>query len=123
MDVFKSYLDQIENQEHLQKTKEVLNWVIKTYPDLKPEIKWNQPMFTLNGTYIIGFSTSSKHIACAPEQSVVNRFSKEIKAAGYEHSKMLIKFPWEKPVEYRLLSKVIAYNIKEKEGYDTFWRT
>lgn len=58
MEVFADYLARIDNQEHRERTEEVLAWVAKKYPNLKPVIKWNQPMFTDHGTFIIGFSVS-----------------------------------------------------------------
>ena len=45
---------------------EVLNWVVQNYPELELRIAWNQPMFTDHGTYIIGFSAASKHMAMPP---------------------------------------------------------
>ncbi|CCQ19703.1 Uncharacterized protein ydhG [Listeria monocytogenes N53-1] len=46
MEVFAEYLAEIENPDHRARTQEVLTWVAETFPDLKPEIKWNTPMFT-----------------------------------------------------------------------------
>ena len=123
MHVFETFLKTIHNENHYHKVKEVLDWVIKTYPSLKPEYKWNQPMFTIDGTFIIGFSISNKHIACAPERKTILEFSNKIINGGYEHSTMLIKFPWEKPIDYKLLSDIISFNIKDKEGYTKFWRS
>ena len=34
---------------------DVIDWVHSDYPDLELQIKWSQPMFTLGGTYIVGF--------------------------------------------------------------------
>ena len=79
-------------------------------------------MFTDHGTYIIGFSAAKHHIAVAPEKAALNLFAQDIAQAGYEHSKELIRIPWEKPVEYALLQKLIAFNIADKAECTTFWR-
>ncbi|MBO8157136.1 MAG: iron chaperone [Bacillaceae bacterium] len=122
MEVFEEYLAKIEHPEHRARTEEVLSWVRETFPNLNPAIKWNQPMFTDHGTFIIGFSVSKKHLAVAPERAGIVHFSDEIVKAGYEHSKMLVRFPWDKPVDYTLLEKIIEFNIKDKADCTTFWR-
>ena len=72
-----------------------------------PGIAWNQPMFTDRGTFIIGFSVTKKHLAVAPERAGIDRFSDKIMQAGYSHSQELIRIPWDKPVDYALLEKII----------------
>lgn len=122
MEFYQEFLAKIDNIENRERTADVLYWVHETFPQLIPEFKWNQPMFTLNGTFIIGFSVSKKHLAVAPERVVVMQFSEKIKAAGYNHTKMLIQFPWKKQINYILLKEMIAFNIKDKVGSTTFWR-
>lgn len=46
MEIFKEFLNKIEQPAHEERMKEVLEWVAEKYPNLVPEIKWNQPMFT-----------------------------------------------------------------------------
>ena len=122
METFKDYLDTITNPEHRSRTQEVLDWITSTYPHLTQRIAWNQPMFTDHGTFIIGFSVSKQHLAVTPEQAGIEHFTDEIKQSGYQHTKMIIRFPWSKPVDYKLLAKMIDYNITEKENCNTFWR-
>ena len=50
---------------------EVLNWVAQRYPELELRIAWNQPIFTHHGTYIIGVSAPSQHMAMAPEHATI----------------------------------------------------
>jgi uncharacterized protein YdhG (YjbR/CyaY superfamily) len=122
IETFKEYLEAIPNPSQRERTKEVLDWIHKKYPELQTRIAWNQPMFTDHGTFIIGFSISSKHLACAPEMVGMKHFSEEIKKAGYEQTMMLMKFPWNKPVDYELLGRMIEFNIIEKADCQTFWR-
>ena len=50
---------------------DVLVWVRFTYPELELHIAWKQSMCTHHGTYIIGFSAASKHMAMAPEHATI----------------------------------------------------
>ena len=93
-----------------------------TFPQLVPKIAWNQPMFTDHGTFIIGFSAAKQHLAVAPERAGIERFSQEIKQAGYDHTKELIRIRWDGPVDYSLLERLIAFNLLEKVDCSTFWR-
>ncbi len=52
----------------------------------------------------------------------IQRFSDDIKASGYGQTKMLFRIGWEQPVDYDLLGKIIAFNIKDKSNIKTFWR-
>ncbi|WP_163538475.1 iron chaperone [Gracilibacillus sp. YIM 98692] len=122
MEVFADYLANIDNPQHRARTEEVLAWVTEKFPNLVPAIKWNQPMFTDHGTFIIGFSIAKHHLAAAPERAGIIHFSDEIVQAGYDHSKMLVRFPWDRPVDFSLLEKMIEFNISDKEDCSTFWR-
>ena len=68
------YLATIPNDDYRARMVDVLVWVGLTYPELELRIAWNQPMFTHHGTYIIGFSAASKHMAMAPERATMIRF-------------------------------------------------
>ncbi len=122
MEVFAEYLSRIDNPQHRARVEEVLSWIIKRFPDLVPKIAWNQPMFTDHGTFIIGFSTARQHLAVAPERAGINHFSDEIVQAGYNHSKELVRIPWDGPVDLALLEKMIEFNILDKTGCSNFWR-
>ena len=60
------HLETITNDDNRARMVDVLVSVGLTYPELELRIAWNQPMFTHHGTYIIGFSAASKHMAMAP---------------------------------------------------------
>ncbi|GGI13549.1 iron chaperone [Gottfriedia solisilvae] len=122
MEVFAEYLEKIENPIHRDRTEKVLTWVINKFPNLMPKIAWNQPMFTDHDTYIIGFSVSKQHLAVAPETVGINHFSDEIVQAGYDHTKQLVRIPWGSEVDYKLIEKMIEFNILDKKDCSTFWR-
>ncbi len=122
METFKEYLATVNTPEHKERMSTILDWVLKTYPQLEGKIAYNQPMFTDHGTFIISFSLANKHIAVAPERQGILALSELIHESGYEHSKMLIRIPWDKAVDYEMLSKIIEYNMMDKKGVTTFWR-
>ena len=122
MEVFADYLVQIDEPQHRDRTEEVLAWVTKEFPNLETKIAWNQPMFTDHGTFIIGFSIAKKHLAVAPENAGITHFSDEIVRAGYDHTKQLVRIPWEGPVDFSLLKKMIEFNMLDKAECLTFWR-
>lgn len=122
MEVFAEFLVNITDPHHRERTEEVLNWVAKTYPNLMPKMAWNQPMFTDHGTFIIGFSVAKHHLAVAPEKTGIDHFSAEIVQAGYDHTKQLVRIPWDSPVDFSLLERMIEFNIADKADCSTFWR-
>lgn len=122
MDVFDDYLARIENPQHRSRMEEVLRWVSLQFPNLAPKIAWNQPIFTDHGTFIIGFSVSQNHLAVAPERVGISHFSDEIVKAGYDHTKELVRIPWDKPLNLSLLENIIIFNITDKINCSTFWR-
>ncbi|MHB9033962.1 MAG: iron chaperone [Anaerolineae bacterium] len=122
MEVFAAYLAKIADPIQRARVEEILRWILTEFPNLQPRIAWNQPMFTDHGTFIIGFSISKGHLAVTPEEAVVALFSAAIVQAGYTHTRMLFRIPWDRPVDYGLLRQLIEYNIRDKAAYTSFWR-
>ena len=63
MQEFDQFLERIDDLEARERTAHVLSWVGERFPQLKQEIKWNQPMFTNHGTFIAAFSVAKKHFS------------------------------------------------------------
>ncbi|MBM7551552.1 iron chaperone [Thalassobacillus pellis] len=122
MEVFETYLAGIDDPDHRDRTKEILAWVINEFPNLEPEIKWNTPMFSDHGTFIIGFSTAKHHLSVSPEEAGIAQFADDIKQAGYSSTKGLFRILWKEPVNYELLKKMIEFNREDKAEYTKFWR-
>lgn len=122
MKQYNDYLVSIDNPVHRVRMEEVLMWVSKKFPKLNFEIKWNQPMFTDHGTFIVAFSMAKLHLAVAPEKVVINRFLDDISQVGYSHTKELIRIKWDDPIDYAFLEKIINFNIIDKLDCQSFWR-
>lgn len=112
----------IDNQDHQEKLRSVLYWVKEQYPRLEPVIKWNQPMFTDHGTFIIGFSASKKHFSVGLEEAVITHLKEEMEERGTDFSKMTVRMKWKEEVDYELLEKIIEYQMEDKKECETFWR-
>lgn len=68
-------------------------------------MKWNQPMFTDHGTFIIAFSVSKKHAAVAPETAAIKHYEADIKEAGHSYTDNVIRMKWDEPIDYALLER------------------
>ncbi|MFC5733800.1 iron chaperone [Cytobacillus gottheilii] len=122
MEVFEEYLASLKTPEHRVRMEEIFKWIKSTFPTLMPIIKWKQPMFTDHDTFIIGFSAAKNHMSVAPEQAGMNHVLEDIEQAGHDHTKELVRFKWKEPVDYKLLEKMIQFNILDKADCSTFWR-
>lgn len=119
---FENYLEKMTNIDQREKFEEVLKWVMKKYPKLEQKYGWNVPMFMDHGTFIIAFATAKDHFSVNVEILTKDKFEAEIKEAGYDCTKGLFKIKYSQDVDYKLLAKLIEFNIKDKADCKTFWR-
>lgn len=120
MNLLNQYLETIDNYNNQQKFKAVLDFVFKNFPSLEFKFAWNQPMFTNQGTFIIGFSVAKQHFSIAPESLTIAKFKEQIISAGYEITNNLFRIKWTDDVNYELLTKIIEFNIIDKKDYPNF---
>ena len=85
------FLSNFKNPILKFKLEPIFEQIQKEIPNLTVELKWNQPMFIMNGTFIIGFSVAKNHISIAPEAVTIAIFTNDIKAANYEATNNLFK--------------------------------
>ena len=85
------FLSNFKNPILKFKLEPIFEQIQKEFPNLTVELKWNQPMFIMNGTFIIGFSVAKNHISIAPEAVTMAIFTNDIKAANYEAANNLFK--------------------------------
>ncbi|UXS59820.1 iron chaperone [Staphylococcus ureilyticus] len=123
MTEFNDFLQSLENDKQTATMEAIFNWISKTFPELETTVKWNQPMYTHHGTFIIAFSKSKQHFSVAPEAKVMAEFTEQIEAAGYSQTNNLFRIKWTQDVNYALLKSIIQFNIEDKADCTTFWRT
>lgn len=121
MKTLQDFLDKVPNKDHQDRLNHVLGWILERFPELALEIKWNQPIFTHDGTFIIGFSASTNHYSVAPERKILDEFRDQLAETGYSHSKALFQIQWSQDVNYTLLADIILRSIEFKRGSKTFW--
>lgn len=114
------FLATIPNANNRARMVEVLDWVAQRYPELELRIAWIQPMFTHHGTYIIGFSAASKHLAMAPERATMIRFEPVMRERGTDFGTVLACQPWR--FAYEFLDAFIQHQLTEKQDITSFWR-
>ncbi len=115
-------LARVDEPSHKDRMEEILNWVKEQCPQLNTRIAWNQPMFTHNATFIIGFSHSKNHIALSPEVKPIQKFKDLIEETGLSYTNNIVRIKWDEPIPFDLIKTFIDYNIEDKEGYTKFWR-
>ncbi len=120
--MLQTFLQKIANPLLKDKLEAIFNQIQAEFPNLTWEIKWNQPMFIMDGTFIIGFSVAKSHISVAPESYTMEVFAKDIREAGYDATANLFKIKTDQETDWELLRNIIAFNMDEKKGCDTFWR-
>lgn len=121
MTTFAQYLAQIDSPTHRDQFAAVLQWVAQQDPQLTGVIKWNQPMFTAHGTFILGFFAAQHHFTVGPEQVIFDQFLPQIKAQSLKHGKKTFQISFDQPVPYDLLGQLLQATLTLKATTTSFW--
>ena len=97
--------------EDVQKLLQQLRGVIKfAAPDAQEIINYQMPTFALKGN-LVHFAAYKNHIGFYPTPSGIEKFKAELSA--YEGAKGSVQFPLDKPIPFDLISKIVAFRVKE----------
>ena len=97
--------------EETQKILEEVRATIKaSAPDAEEKISYQMPTFALKGN-LVHFAAWKNHIGFYPTSSGTQAFKNELSI--YECSKGTVKFPIEKPLPLKLISKIVNYRVAE----------
>jgi uncharacterized protein YdhG (YjbR/CyaY superfamily) len=97
--------------EETQKILEELRAIIKAAaPEAEEKISYQMPAFTLKG-YLVYFAALKNHIGFYPTPSGIQAFKHELSI--YEGSKGSVKFPIDKPLPLKLISKIVKFRVAE----------
>ncbi|MCL2803488.1 MAG: DUF1801 domain-containing protein [Micrococcales bacterium] len=122
MKTFEDFLAKINSPEHREKLCQVLDWVTDQYPQVKTEFKWNKPTFTVAGTYIVAFDAAKNHFSLVdPEHLGIEAVAGDLDTAGLSYTAAIVRIPWDKPVPYEILKKLIEAKLAAKDGVKSFW--
>jgi len=98
--------------EETQKLLEEVRATIKTAaPDAREKISYQIAAFELNGRNLVHFAGWKKHIAMYPIPSGSEAFNKEV--SQYIDGKGTLKFPIDKPLPLKLISKVVKLRVAD----------
>jgi uncharacterized protein YdhG (YjbR/CyaY superfamily) len=95
-------------QELLEKLRRTIR---KAAPGVEEKISYQIPTFTLKGRYLIYFAAYKKHIGLYPAPRGVEEFKEEL--SGYEGGKGTVRFPFDKPIPYDLVRRIVKFRVKD----------
>lgn len=109
---FKNIDDYIQSQPAaVQIILEKIRQAIKeTAPGAEEIISYAMPAFKYHGI-LVYFSAFKKHIGFYALPTGNEAFQKEL--ALYKTGKGSIQFPLDKPIPYKLISKIVKFRVKE----------
>ena len=100
--------------EKIQAILQEMRRVVKeTAPNAEETISYKMPTFKQNGI-LLYFAAFKTHISVFPTGEGVEAFKKELK--GYNTSKGTIHFPFDKPIPYDLVRKIVRHRIEINAG-------
>ncbi len=83
-------------------------------PQAEETISYQIPTFLLNGRYLIYFAAYKKHVSLYPAPHGVPEFNEAL--ARYGAGKGTLKFPFDQPIPYDLIERVIQYRLRENQS-------
>jgi uncharacterized protein YdhG (YjbR/CyaY superfamily) len=94
-------------QEILEKIRTTIR---EAAPDAEETISYQIPTFALKGN-LVHFAAFKNHIGFYPTSTGIEKFKNEL--SGYEGAKGSVKFPFNKLIPFELISKIVAFRVKE----------
>ncbi len=101
-------LQPLEVQPLLQKVREAIR---EAAPGAAEYISYAMPSFKYNGKILVYFAAHKSHIGFYATPTANVAFKKEL--AGYKSSKGAVQFPFDRPVPYDLIRRMVQYKLVE----------
>lgn len=95
-------------QEILEKIRMAIR---KAAPGAEETISYQIPTFTLKGRYLVYFAAYKKHVGLYPAPRGIEGFKEEL--SGYEGGKGTVRFPFDKPIPFDLIRRIVKFRVKE----------
>ena len=95
-------------QEILEKIRMTIR---KAAPDAEETMSYQMPTFTLKGKYLVYFAAYKKHIGFYPAPIGNAEFTEDLSV--YESGKGTVKFPFDKPIPFDLISRIVKFRVKK----------
>ena len=97
-----------EIAEILTKIRHVVS---EAAPDAIEGISYNMPGFKLHKKPLVYFAAFKNHIGFYPAPSGIEAFEEALKP--YKYSKGAIQFPFDKPIPYDLIRRIVKHRVEE----------
>ncbi len=97
-----------ETRERLQRLRQV---ILQVAPDAEEAMRYQMPTFRFAGKNLVHFAAFAHHIGFYPTPSGIAAFKKELSA--YKQGKGSVQFPFDEPLPYDLVKKIVMYRVKE----------
>jgi uncharacterized protein YdhG (YjbR/CyaY superfamily) len=94
-------------QAILQKIRQTIR---EAAPDAQETISYQMPTFTLKGN-LVHFAAFKNHIGLYPAPTGIEEFQSDLSV--YKGGKGSVQFPLDKPIPYALISRIVAFRVKE----------
>lgn len=98
-----------EVRERLEGLRRVVH---EAAPGVEETIKYGMPTFMLNGN-LVYFSVFKKHIGFYPRPAGIEDEGLLAELAPYEAAKSSIRLPFDKPVPYELIGKLVKIRVEQ----------
>ena len=90
--------------------EKVRTTIRKAAPGAEEKISYRMPAFAFKGI-LVYFAAHQKHIGFYPTSTGIAAFKKELSA--YEGGKGSVQFPFDKPIPYDLIGKIVKFRARE----------
>ncbi len=97
-----------DKQELLKKVREAIK---SAAPDAVECISYTMPSYKFNGKPVVYFALNKNHIGFYATPSANIAFREELR--GYKSSKGAVQFPFDRPVPYELIRKMVLFKMNE----------
>lgn len=95
-------------QARLQMVRQTIR---EAAPEAVETINYQIPTFKLNGKNLVHFAAYKNHIGFYPTPRGMEEFKEEL--APYESGKGTARFPFDQPVPYDLITRIVTFKVKE----------
>ena len=104
-------------KQHPKSVRDQLNRLRATIQATAPKavatISYQIPTFKHHGN-LVHFAAWKTHIGFYPASSGIQQFAEEL--ASYEQSRGTVKFPLDRPLPLRLITRMVKFRVKENEA-------
>ena len=95
----------------LERVRQTIRAVVPTADET---ISYDIPTFRLDGKYLVHFAGWKQHLSVYPIPSGDEAFEREI--APYRAGKGTLKFPFNQPIPYALIKRIVALQVTQRRG-------